>query len=142
MDVELDYPRAIVGAFIFNKRGQVLLVKSPKWKKNYWIVPGGHVEYGESISNAVKREVFEETRLKVRFKKVFAVFESIFSKDLMKKRHFVYLECFCKATSQKVVLDGQELKSFTWALPKEALKFALESNVRKSLKILAREING
>jgi len=47
-----------IGAIVFNK-GRLLVVKdrfSPGYK-----LPGGHVDKNESIINAVKREVYEET---------------------------------------------------------------------------------
>jgi nucleoside triphosphatase len=43
-----EYPEPVVGAFIFNDGGEVLLVKSPKWDVEYTI-PGGHIELGETI---------------------------------------------------------------------------------------------
>lgn len=35
-------------------------------KRNSWEIPGGHIEPGESVINAAKRELFEETGLKTK----------------------------------------------------------------------------
>lgn len=47
--------------------GRVLLIKrtiEPFVGK--WVLPGGHVEYGEKVEDALRREVLEETGLKAR----------------------------------------------------------------------------
>lgn len=49
-------------AYIVNK-GAVLLRLHEKY--NYWIAPGGHVDPGEDINQAVLREIEEETGLAV-----------------------------------------------------------------------------
>jgi 8-oxo-dGTP diphosphatase len=70
-------PRLVVAGLIKNK-GKYLLIKEkmvaeggPRHLKgresgrNLWIVPGGGVELGESLEEAVKREVLEEVGIKV-----------------------------------------------------------------------------
>ena len=63
-----DTQRPLVGvAVIVIKDGKVLLGK----RKNAhgagtWQFPGGHLEFGESIEQCARREVMEETRLKLR----------------------------------------------------------------------------
>ena len=57
-------PEVVVGVFIQNKKGEIALFKSSKWK-NIWIQPGGHIEYGEKLEDAVKRETKEETDLDI-----------------------------------------------------------------------------
>ena len=49
-----------VSGVIFNRNKQVLLCKSPKWN-DQWVIPGGHVEYGEKLEEALIREMKEET---------------------------------------------------------------------------------
>ena len=53
------FPRAIVAALIFNEENELFLMKSPKWKNKY-ITPGGHIEKGETMVEALKREIKEE----------------------------------------------------------------------------------
>lgn len=56
------------GVLIFNKKGEVLIMKRGKKAKNqagWWCKPGGQVEYGESAVKAMKREIKEETNLNI-----------------------------------------------------------------------------
>ena len=55
-----QYPEPTVGALILNKESKILLVKSHKWQNNY-VIPGGHVELGETLQDTLKREIKEET---------------------------------------------------------------------------------
>lgn len=52
-----------VGAMIFNERGEVFLSKrGPKAKneRGTWEFPGGGVEFGEKLVDAIQREILEE----------------------------------------------------------------------------------
>ena len=57
-----QHPKHIiaVSAFITNEHGEVLLVKT-HWRSDTWESPGGQVEEGEALDQAVIREVLEET---------------------------------------------------------------------------------
>ena len=41
---------------------------------NFWVIPGGHVEYGETVEKAIKREMKEELGVPVKIKKIFGVY--------------------------------------------------------------------
>jgi len=53
----------VAGLLIQNSR--VLLVKHRKGKKSYWLLPGGGVKSGETVQDALKRELFEELKLHI-----------------------------------------------------------------------------
>ena len=60
-------PTVAVGAFVFDGDDRVLLVQRGRPPgEGLWTVPGGRVELGESLADAVVREVREETGLDVR----------------------------------------------------------------------------
>ncbi len=48
------YPEPTVGGLILNREGKVLMVTSHKWSGRLTI-PGGHIELGEAMLEAVKR---------------------------------------------------------------------------------------
>lgn len=54
-----------VKAIIQNPEGKILLLQTPdrKIEKAYWDIPGGRVHKNESVENALKREIYEETGL-------------------------------------------------------------------------------
>lgn len=58
--------RPSTAAILTNKKGEILLVKrSDEPFKGYWDLPGGFVDAGESLEEALKRELAEETGLKI-----------------------------------------------------------------------------
>jgi len=59
-------PQVAVGAIVFDEAGRVLLVERGRPPGvGLWSVPGGKLEYGETLAQAVAREVREETGLVV-----------------------------------------------------------------------------
>ncbi|NUJ97785.1 NUDIX hydrolase [Candidatus Gracilibacteria bacterium] len=55
----------IVRCFLKNSEGKFLLVRHKN--KDYWTLPGGHIEKKEDIFSAMKREIMEELNIKVKF---------------------------------------------------------------------------
>ncbi len=58
-------PRVRVAAVVL-KGDSILLVRHEKGAASYWLLPGGGVDFGESLAAALRREVREETCLEVR----------------------------------------------------------------------------
>lgn len=75
--LERDYERALgirpsVSAVIFDRRGRLLLQQ--RSDGGQWGLPGGSVEIGESVADAVRREVREETGLRVSVRRLVGVY--------------------------------------------------------------------
>lgn len=107
-------------------------MKSHKWKNKYSI-PGGHIELGESIEESLKREIKEETGLKIYNIRFMGFQDFIFDKAFYEKKHFIFLDFACKTNSKKVKLDS-EAQSFIWTTIKKALKLPIEPYTRNMIK--------
>jgi 8-oxo-dGTP diphosphatase len=64
-------------AVILVKEDKILLVKHSKYGREYWLLPGGGLEYGETIETCAKRELKEETNLEIELGELVLVNESI-----------------------------------------------------------------
>lgn len=59
-------PKLAVDGAVFDKEKILLIKRKNEPFKDKWALPGGFVEYGEKVEDAVVREVFEETGLKTK----------------------------------------------------------------------------
>jgi len=67
-------PRLTVVVLVFICRDDALLLVKQSYGKQYWSLPGGVVELGESLEQAAIREVKEETGLDVRLRRVVGLY--------------------------------------------------------------------
>ena len=118
------YPEPTVGALIFNPEGKIFLMKSNKWHDNF-VIPGGHIELGETVEQALKREIKEETGLDIFDLDFLGWQEAIFSPAFWKKKHFVFLDFVCQTNSSGVKLN-EEAQEYVWVDPEEALSLPVE----------------
>lgn len=68
----IDYIGVAVGALMINDKGEIFITKRSqncKNEKGFWEIPGGSVEFGETLEDAVKREVKEEYGVEVEIVK-------------------------------------------------------------------------
>ena len=126
------YPEPTVGALIFNPEGKLLLVKSHKWRGKY-VIPGGHIELGETIETALRREIKEETNLDIHDIDFLIMQEFIFDESFWQKGHFIFIDHVCKTDSDDVKLND-EAESYVWVSIEEALKLLIDPYTRISIE--------
>lgn len=128
----VDRPLVTVGGLIIADDGDLLLVRSKKWKDLY-SVPGGKVDWGESRERAFRREIWEETGLKITDIHFAFVQESINSPEFWQSRHFVMNDFVAKldpACDKAAVVLNDEAYEWIWIKPKEALHLPLHHECR------------
>ncbi|MFB6212763.1 MAG: NUDIX domain-containing protein [Candidatus Magasanikbacteria bacterium] len=60
---------------VLHDGGKVLMIKRQIQPfLGHWVLPGGHVEYGEKVKEALRREIFEETNIEIDFAKLVGVY--------------------------------------------------------------------
>lgn len=134
-----EYQISTVGVFIFNDKGELFLMKSPKWKNNY-VCPGGKIEYGESMADTVRREVKEETNLELTDIEFFLAMDGLnLRKEYEGKYDQLLFHNFtAKVKNQdKLKLDGIEGKEFKWLKLEEWLELG---NIEKYTKKAIQEL--
>ena len=84
----------------FCERDRILLAQRGKEPlKGYWSLPGGVLETGETLEDAVRREVLEETGLEVGSAAVVEIFERIMrDADGRAEYHYVLIDYLCRVT--------------------------------------------
>lgn len=93
-----------VGAVVTNEKNQVLLLDHVFRPGSGWGIPGGFVDHGEQIVEAIKRELLEETGLELQSVEIYHV--------KIKNRHVEFLVC-AKAEGTAEV-KSLEIKRLGW----------------------------
>lgn len=135
------YPEPTVGALIFGPDGRLLLMQSHKWAGKY-VVPGGHVELGETLEAALRREVAEETGLSIHGITFVGVQEFINDPAFWQPRHFIFFDYACRTDAMEVYLND-EAQAYVWVTVDEALRLPVEPYTEKAIRTyLAQQANG
>jgi len=94
-----------VAAIIFNEKGEVLLQK--RRDVNKWGLLGGHVEFGETVEEAICREIFEETGTSAFVKRMIGVYSSPSSQTYeYADRKVQYITTYFEAMLNKEITPG------------------------------------
>ncbi|GIL13115.1 MAG: DNA mismatch repair protein MutT [Chloroflexota bacterium] len=92
----IDYIGVGVGAIIRDDQGRVFLAKRGPQAKNergLWEFPGGAVEFGETLRNALAREIYEEYGIIIRVEDLLTVTDHILPDE---RQHWVSPSFICR----------------------------------------------
>lgn len=128
-----EYPdRPIVGVGGVVVRGDaVLLVQRAREPlEGQWTIPGGAVEVGETLMEAVARELLEETGLQVRVLELVDAFERILPDDDGRTRyHYVLLDYLCEPVSGDLRASS-DVRDVAWVRAEEFGRYRLNEKGR------------
>ena len=115
-----------VAAFVTNTQGQVLMLKSPRGD---WEFPGGQVEVGETLPQALRREVLEETGIVVEPQSLVGVYSNTCSPSLL------MLDFVCDYVSGEIRASDESIQ-VEWVERSEALARVKRPAIRGRLQTM------
>jgi 8-oxo-dGTP diphosphatase len=132
-----SYPQLAVSAAIF-RDGKILLVRRAKSPaKGFYSLPGGRVEFGETLHAALHREVAEETALKVKIVDLAAWREVM--PETGSGGHYLIMSFAARWSAGEPVLND-ELDDYKWLAPDAVgelkMTFGLQEVIQSARRLL------
>ena len=129
-----------VGGVIIDRGRAVLIRRGTEPLLGEWSIPGGTVEIGETLEEAVRRELREETGLEVRVLELIELFDRIYfqdgaaAEDKKKPRfHYVIADYLCEVVGGEPQA-GSDVTDLAFAREDELGKFHLTEKATSVLK--------
>lgn len=125
-------PKLGVSASVW-RDGKVLLVQRAKPPVGIWAFPGGHVEAGERLEEAVARELLEETGLTARFEGLLGLYDVIRrdSSGLVSV-HYV-IACYVGVAGPGDPVAASDAAAAEWADPDQLGGYVLAPNIAEAI---------
>jgi 8-oxo-dGTP diphosphatase len=136
-----DRPVIGVGGVIIDRGCTVLIRRGTEPLLGEWSIPGGTIEIGETLEEAVRRELREETGLEVRVLELIELFDRIYldnhsaaRMDKKKPRfHYVIADYLCELTGGEPRAGG-DVTDLAFAREDELVRFHLTEKATSVLK--------
>ncbi len=111
-------PVAAVGGLIVDPADKLLLVRRARNPgKGQWGLPGGFVDRGETVEEALEREVYEETQLRLKTRELLVTRPNQYNYQGV-VTEVIDLFYVCRAVDPShVVLEAAELDDYAWVHP-------------------------
>ena len=139
MSNQPQFPRPGVGVVVRKGDGanlRVLLIKRGKPPRaGTWSIPGGRQEIGETIRDAARREVREETGLDVEIAELLDVLDSITGHSRGGIAYHYTLIDFAADWTAGDPTPGSDAVETVWADPKDLDRFDLWDQTRRIIKL-------
>lgn len=97
-------PTTRISVIVISDDRKILLVRHRKGNRQYWVLPGGRLEYGETFEECAQRELKEETGLDIAVEKFLYLSEAI-APD--RSRHIVNIYMKAKVTGGTLMVGDE-----------------------------------
>ena len=122
-DSVTSFPVPVVRLIILNGEGNVLILKRHKseYAEGSWCLPGGKVDYGDTVEGTVAKELHEETSLKCSSSNFLFYQDSLPPEE--GKMHCInlYFECAVTGTIEL----NEESSEYAWIGPPDLARFKI-----------------
>ena len=135
-----ESPVVGVGAVIVEDGRALIIRRANEPYKGQWSIPGGRVEIGESLADALRREMREETGLDVEVGPLIEVFERIHREGDRVRYHFVIVDYLCRCVGG-TLCAADDAEDAVWVTSEELAHYEIRETavavIRKGLRMAA-----
>ena len=114
----IDYIGVGVGAIIVDNQGRLFLARrgpAAKNERGLWEFPGGSVEFGETMADALRREMREEFGIEIAVGKLLDVVDHILKEE---KQHWISPSFLCTISAgEPRIMEPEKCAEIGWFLP-------------------------
>ena len=114
----IDYIGVGVGAIIVDNQGRLFLARrgpAAKNERGLWEFPGGSVEFGETMADALRREMREEFGIEITVGKLLDVVDHILKEE---KQHWISPSFLCTISAgEPRIMEPEKCAEIGWFLP-------------------------
>lgn len=105
-------PRVGIGVFVLKDGKFIMAQRYGSHGEGTWSIPGGHLEFGETIEEGAAREVMEETGLHIHNPRILAITNDFFKDDA---KHYVtiWVKSLWKA-GEPLITEPDKFINFNW----------------------------
>jgi 8-oxo-dGTP diphosphatase len=103
-----DRPQIAVGAVVLDEGSLLMVRRGREPARGLWTVPGGRVEHGEYLTDALTREVSEETGLAIEVGDLLGIFE------VVGDPHYVILDYIAAPVGRPEPVAGDDVDEVRW----------------------------
>jgi 8-oxo-dGTP diphosphatase len=129
-----DRPIIGVGAVVLDGDRVLLVKRGHEPLKGHWSVPGGAVDVGELLQDAVAREVREETSLEVRVGPVVEVLERIRrDSDGRVEFHYVLVDYLCTPVGG-ALMPASDAEAAQWVATNDLDRYGVAEKTRDVIR--------
>lgn len=129
-----DAPVVGVGGVVVRDGRALVIRRAHEPRKGEWSIPGGIVELGERLVDAVRRELFEETGLEVQVGPIIETFDRVHHDESGRVRHhFVIVDYLCEAPSG-TPRAGDDAEEVAWVTEDEIEALGINAHAAAVLR--------
>jgi 8-oxo-dGTP diphosphatase len=130
-----DAPLVGVGAIIVEQERVLLVKRGHPPLAGEWSIPGGVLELGEALEEAVVREAWEETGLRVETAGLLGVFDRVLrDADERTLYHYVLIDFLCHRVSGELQAAG-DAAEVRWFSQDEIGRLTLPKDTAAVIKL-------
>ncbi len=128
-----NMPRVAVGAIIFKKNKVLLIQRQNPPAQGLWAIPGGKVRWGETLHQALKREIREETGLEIKIERLVKIVEYLPGEKNNTDYHYIILDFLARVT-QGEIKAGDDALQIGWFSENEVRHLTLTQSTKELLQ--------